>query len=176
MAPRTEVMEMVTDVLVLGGGPAATWAGVAAAESGASRDCRSSSSAAAIPMISSAFLITWGQSARTGGLRSSGRPLRSLAKSKAKSPRRRLRVAITALTRASRSAATRAMRHPKPRLMRPLRSRRHRLVWLFAGRLYRARSDRRQSRLGHPLMPAIVGSPDLRADPQKRVSSGTSRT
>jgi thioredoxin reductase len=36
MAPRTEVMEMVTDVLVLGGGPAATWAGVAAAESGAS--------------------------------------------------------------------------------------------------------------------------------------------
>ena len=27
---------MVTDVLVLGGGPAATWAGVAAAESGAS--------------------------------------------------------------------------------------------------------------------------------------------
>jgi succinate dehydrogenase/fumarate reductase flavoprotein subunit len=36
MAPCTEVMEMVTDVLVLGGGPAATWAGVAAAESGAS--------------------------------------------------------------------------------------------------------------------------------------------
>src|SRR5580693_8797907 len=49
-----------------------------------------------------------------GGLRSSGRPLRPLAKSKPKSPRRRvrLRTITTALTRASRSTRIRAMRHP----------------------------------------------------------------
>jgi len=34
--PRTEREEMAADVLVVGGGPAATWAAVAAAEAGAS--------------------------------------------------------------------------------------------------------------------------------------------
>ena len=34
--PRTEREEMATDVLVIGGGPAATWAAVAAATAGAS--------------------------------------------------------------------------------------------------------------------------------------------
>ena len=34
--PRTEREEMAADVLVIGGGPAATWAAVAAATAGAS--------------------------------------------------------------------------------------------------------------------------------------------
>src|ERR1700738_4863230 len=57
-----------------------------------------------------------------GGLRSSGRPFRPLAKLKPKSPRRRLqlRTVTTALTRSSRSTRIRAMRHPMPGLRRSL--------------------------------------------------------
>src|SRR6202030_285157 len=60
--------------------------------------------------------------AMMGGLRSSGRPLRPLVKSKPRSPRRRLRLrtVTTALIRASRSTRIRAMRHPTPGLRRRL--------------------------------------------------------
>src|ERR1700726_4576200 len=60
--------------------------------------------------------------AMMGGLRSSGRPLRPLVKSKPRSPRRRLRLrtVTTTLIRASRSTRIRAMRHPTPGLRRRL--------------------------------------------------------
>src|ERR1700731_592251 len=108
--------------------------------------------------------------AMMGGLRSSGRPLRPLVKSKPRSPRRRLRLrtVTTALIRASRSTRIRAMHHPTPGLRRPLlplaMSPQLRARW----RLARARAGqqmaRRHPRDGAQQAQIVVRSNDLHAE------------